>query len=150
MLQCSCTRAEYETHYWAWLAEQSKEVQQRFKGADFRKDVVIRLEGNLYGRRPAGATFRDEFEQVMVGELAEHGYQFERGKLDPCVYTCKKSDVTVVHHVDDTGATGPEADLDYLHNKTGLGAYLDMKIGKSEGPGTVVHRPGREKLRTHD
>ena len=133
------TCAEYETHYWAWLAGQSREVQQRFAGADYRKDVVIRLEGNLCGRRPAGATFRDEFEAVMTVELKEHGYHFERGTLDPCVYSCKVSDVTVVHHVDDTGATGPDADLDYLHEKTGLGAYLGMKIGKSEVPGTVVH-----------
>ncbi|CAE8609616.1 unnamed protein product, partial [Polarella glacialis] len=47
-----------------WLSSQPKEVQQKYAGAELR-DICSQLVGNLYGRRTAGAVYRDELEYVM-------------------------------------------------------------------------------------
>ena len=110
---------------------------------------MLELHGNLYGRRSAGATFKNRFDEIMLEELKRHGYAFQKGKVDACVFTCPVSDVTIIHHVDDTGAGGSDQHLQYLHSNTSLGAYLDLKTSaRIEAPGTMVRRLGRTKIRT--
>ena len=141
---------EYMPYFESWLLKQDKWTKDTFKGVGV-KDLALKLTGNLYGRRPAGCTFRDEFEKVVVGDLCSHGYEFKRGKRDATVYTCARTDATVIHHVDDTRATAAPEILDHLHAKTGLGKYLDMKVGaKNEVPGTKVDNLGRTKLHCDD
>ena len=87
----------------------------------------------------------------MLEELKQQGYAFQKGKIDACVFTCPISDVTVIRHVDDTGAGGPDHHLKYLHSNTSLGAHLDLKTSaRIEAPGTMVRRLGRTKIRTED
>jgi hypothetical protein len=100
-----------------WLKEQDRATQLEFEGADFYKDVALELKGNLYGRGPAGATFRDEFADVVVNKLKATGYEFVHGGRDSCVYTCKRTDATVLHHLDDARATVEDKDLDFLQSK---------------------------------
>ena len=73
-----------------------------------------------------------------------------RGKRDPTVYTCSKTDATLLHHVDDVRMGASDADLNFLQSKDGLGKYLDMKNGDIERPGTKVNVLGRTKPRTAD
>ena len=141
---------EYQPHFQAWLHQQSPEVQAKFEGVDLNKEVVLELVGNLYGRRPAGNNYRKEFEQVVTEKMASKGYQFQRGKCDPTVYTCAKTGATILHHVDDLRVGAADVDLQFLLSKQGLGEFLDMKVGKVEAPGTKVNVLGRTKVRTQD
>ena len=121
---------EYQPHFQAWLHQQSPEVQAKFEGPDLNKEVVLELVGNLYGRRPAGNNYRKEFEQVVTEKMASKGYQFQRGKRDPTVYTCAKTGATILHHVDDLRVGAADVDLQFLLSKQGLGEFLDMKAGR--------------------
>lgn len=141
---------EYQPYFQAWLRQQPPEVQSKFDGVDLFKDVVLELVGNLYGRRPAGNNYRKEFEHVVTEKMATKGYQFQRGKRDPTVYTCARTGATILHHVDDLRVGAADADLEFLLSKQGLGEFLDMKVGKVETPGTKVNVLGRTKVRTQD
>ena len=71
------------------------------------KDIVFRLDGDLYGRRTAGSVYRDELEQILVERLPADKFRFKRGVKDPCIYRCEVSGVILIHHVDDIRACGP-------------------------------------------
>ncbi|CAE8654540.1 unnamed protein product [Polarella glacialis] len=131
-----------------WLSSQPKEVQQKYAGAELR-DICWQFVGNLYGRRTAGAVYRDELEYVMVEKPKDHGFRFARGRRDPCVYRCATTGTTIVHHVDDFRATGSVKDLTRLFD-TELAGYLKLKKGAREEVGTKVDVLGKTKLRTED
>ena len=141
---------EYLPHFYAWLDAQDSETKALYISVDPLKDVVLELVGNLYGRRPAGSNYRKEFEEVVTNGLVSKGYQFIRGTRDPTVYTCCKTDATLLHHVDDTRLGASDKDLEFPQSDEGLGKYLDMKNGGLEIPGTKVNVLGRTKLRTQD
>ena len=141
---------EYLPHFYAWLDARDSETKALYISVDPLKDVVLELVGNLYGRRPAGSNYRKEFEEVVTNGLVSKGYQFIRGTRDPTVYTCCKTDATLLHHVDDTRLGASDKDLEFLQSDEGLGKYLDMKNGGLEIPGTKVNVLGRTKLRTQD
>ena len=82
--------------------------------------------------------------------MVSKGYQFIRGTCDPTVYTCCKTDATLLHHVDDTRLGASDKGIEFLQSDEGLGKYLDMKNGGIETPGTKVNVLGRTKLRTQD
>ena len=66
----------------------------------------------------------------MPGE----GYDFVRGKLDGCVFRCRKTKVAILHHIDDFDVTGPEEHLDDLL-KVQLPKYgCKVKVGEMEYP----------------
>ena len=137
---------EYVQHFHAWLAAQDAKTKAEFVGIS-NADLC---DGYFYGRRPAGSDYRQEFEKVVADKLVSHGCHFVRGKRDPTVYTCSKTDATLLHHVDDVRIGASDADLNFLQSKDGLGKYLDMKNGDIERPGTKVNVLGRTKLRTAD
>ncbi|CAE7691018.1 unnamed protein product [Symbiodinium sp. CCMP2456] len=120
---------EYLPHFYAWLDAQDSETK---------------------ALRPAGSNYRKEFEDVVTNGLVSKGYQFIRGTRDPTVYTCCKTDATLLHHVDDTRLGASDKDLEFLQSDEGLGKYFDMKNGGIETPGTKVNVLGRTKLRTQD
>ena len=66
-----------------------------------RGGLVWHLVRNVYGRRPAGASFRDFFESTLV-KLG-----FQRGSTEPCLYR-HTSGALITHHVDDGKLTGPD------------------------------------------
>ena len=111
---------------------------------------MLELVGNLYGCRPAGNSYRKEFEQVVTEKMASKGYQFQRGKRDPTVHTRIKTGVTILHqtgvtilhHVDDLRVRTAHVDLEFLLSEQVLGEFLDMKVGKVEAPGTKVNVSG--------
>jgi len=59
---------EAEPWYRSWLSEQPKELQAEFAGVAYQ-DILFRIDGNLYGRRTAGATYRNEFEGIICETL---------------------------------------------------------------------------------
>ena len=107
-----------------WLATVPPADRSRYQHR-FR-DVLFRLDGNLYGRRTAGSVYRDELEEIMIGKFTKR-FQFERGVKDTCVFRCKKTHVVLIHHIDDIRAAGPEEHLNFLFDE--------------EFPGTVRSRP---------
>ena len=81
-------------------------MQDKFAGVDFCRGVLFRIDGNLYGRRTAGATYRNELEGIICEALNtdEAGFQFEfvRGDTDSTVYRCAKTRCVLLHHVDES------------------------------------------------
>ena len=71
-------------------------------------DYLLQLKANLYGRRAAGANCRRKFEQEL--KLCPNT-EFERAPHEPCAYYCKKTEVLLIHHVDDVRVTGPQSEL---------------------------------------
>ena len=108
---------EYVKYFRSWLSEQSAETKSKFENitdVDLCKQVVLELVGNLYGRRPAGSNYRQEFEKVVTERLVPKGYRFVRGRRDPTVYTCAATDATLLHHVDDFRIGASDPDLEFF------------------------------------
>ena len=87
-----------------WLATLPPADRSRYQ---YRfRHVLVRLDGNLYGRRTAGSVYQGELEEIMIGKFGKR-FQFERGVKDPCVFRCKKTNVVLTHHIDDIRVAGP-------------------------------------------
>ncbi|CAE8663765.1 unnamed protein product [Polarella glacialis] len=130
-----------------WLATQGAGVQAAFRGAT-HKDIVMRLDGNLYGRRTAGAVYRHELEEILTNRLKDQGYAFVRGQKDPTTYSCQITQIWLLHHIDDFRAIGPPEALLKLFKDEGLAKHLDLKRGDLESLETMVEVLGRRKLRS--
>ncbi|CAE8740486.1 unnamed protein product, partial [Polarella glacialis] len=135
-----------------WLATQGADVQAAFRGAT-RKDfwklcVVWRLDGNLYGRRTAGAVYRHELEEILTNRLKDQGYAFVRGQKDPTTYSCQITQIWLLRRIDNFRATGPPEALLKLFRDEGLAKHLDLKRGDLESLETMVEVLGRRKLRS--
>ena len=78
----------------------------------------------LYGRRTAGADFRDYFETVLVS-----GVEFKRGTADPCVYYNPKRQLILTHHIDDGRIVGKPSE-----SKTFVKEFSKYVILKTTGP----------------
>ncbi len=71
-------------------------------------DYVWLLVMSLYGRRTAGANWREHFEMVMK----KFSPTLERDLRDPCLFHDRRLDLDLVHHVDDLAMTGPDEVLE--------------------------------------
>ena len=111
------------------------------------RELLFRLDGNLYGRRTAGSVYRNELEEVK--KLNPAKFQFVRGEKDPTVFRCTKTGIILIHHVDDIRAAGPEEDLAELLEQE-FPKYCEIQCGDLERVGTAVEVLGRTKIRTND
>jgi hypothetical protein len=106
---------------------------------------VWRMARNLYGRRTAGANFRDAWEQVLLGYEVD-GETFERGTTKPCVFFLWKACLTVNHHVDDGRIKGPRQEvlkfIEYIKTK------VLLKCSPVLAPGCACSHLGDLKIRT--
>ena len=131
-----------------WLADKPAELQAYFLGCETR-DVMWRVDGNLYGRRTAGATYRHELQEILTVGLACKGFEFQIGVKDPTTYRCNKSEIRLLHHIDDFRSTGPSPALMALW-KTELPHWLELKYSELQWVGSVVDALGKEKYRTKE
>ncbi|CAJ1383334.1 unnamed protein product, partial [Effrenium voratum] len=138
---------EWQELFEKWLAGLAPADQAKYRHRF--KDLLFRLDGNLYGRRPAGSVFRNELEDILLNKLDKKRYHFVRGEKDPTVYRCTKSGVVIVHHIDDFRGTGPDDALDYLYDVE-LPKYCEVQSGELERVGTVVEVLNRTKIRLED
>ncbi len=67
-------------------------------------DCVLQLTLNLYGRRTAGANWRELFSDTLTKVPV---VQFARSKHDQCLYVCELTGAVLTHHADDVRAVGP-------------------------------------------
>jgi hypothetical protein len=81
------------------------------------------------------STYRDELEDILCNRLKEQGYQFVRGKKEPCLYICAKTGIALLHHVDDGNIAGTPEQLKKLGD-TVLRKWLELKISPALTPGT--------------
>ncbi|CAE8645088.1 unnamed protein product [Polarella glacialis] len=125
-----------------------KWVDKCSKGLRKSRDIVWRLDGNLYGRRTAGAVYRHELEEILTNRLKDQGYAFVRGQKDPTTYSCQITQIWLLRHIDDFRATGPPEALLKLFRDEGLAKHLDLKRGDLESLETMVEVLGRRKLRS--
>ena len=138
---------EWQELFEKWLAGLAPADQAKYRHRF--KDLLFRLDGNLYGRRPTGSVFRNELEDILLNKLDKKRYHFVRGEKDPTVYRCTKSGVVIVHHIDDFRGTGPDDALDYLYDVE-LPKYCEVQSGELERVGTVVEVLNRTKIRLED
>lgn len=125
---------EWIEEYDVWLASQPAAVQEELKDVP-ASEIVWQVDGNLYGRQPAAAQYRDKLETILTEELPKDTYCFKRGKLDACVYRCQLTGTVLVHHVDDFDICGPEhVLLDLLTNQLPKRG-CKLKMGDLEYPG---------------
>ena len=124
---------EWLDHFDEWLAKQSDKVKNELKGVPL-EHLVWQVDGNIYGRQPAVSQCRDKLEDIIINKLPGEGYDFVRGKLDGCVFRCRKTKVAVLHRIDDFDVTGPEEHLDDFL-KVQLPKYgCKVKVGEMEYP----------------
>ena len=117
-----------------WLCSQTKEVQDELKDVP-KEEIIWQVDGNLYGRQSAAAQYRDRLEEIITLELPREKYEFARGKLDACVYRCKKTGTILVHHIDDFDICGPEHVLTDLLTVEFPKNGCKLKMGEMEYPG---------------
>lgn len=111
------------------------------------------IDGNLYGRRTAGATYRNELESIICETFKtdEAGFQFQfvRGDTDSTIYRCARARGVLLHHVDDDRVFRPTNHLTKL--RTFLKNHLGLKSARElEVPGTKSKILGRTKIRPED
>ena len=117
------------------MCEQIQAGQRHdYKEEDLQKadQWVLKLEANVYGRRPAGNKWRKHFEEVL---LATSLTQFRRLDHEPCMFLCDITGVLVLHHVDDFRVCGGEREMQNVVQ------YLQRQFWVKLGP---VEKPGVE------
>ena len=137
--------AEWEDIFLEWLKTLAPAGRSRYQHR-FR-ELLFRLDGNLYGRRTAGSVYRNELEEILIKKLNPNKFHFVRGVKDPTVFRCTKTGIILIHHVDDIRAAGPESDLAELLEKE-FPKYCEIQCGDLERIGTAVEVLGRTKIRT--
>ena len=55
------------------------------------------------------------------------------------MFRCKKTDVVLIHHIDDIRAAGPEEHLNFLFNKE-FPRHCEVQTGELERVGAAVGR----------
>ena len=89
--------SEWLDDYEDWFAMQPKELQEELRDIP-KESIVWQVDGNLYGRQSAAAQYRDLLEEIITNKLPKEKYNFQRGKLDACVYRCTKTETSYSSH----------------------------------------------------
>ena len=84
----------------------------------------------------------------MLGKLRPR-FEFKRGVKDPCVYHCSRTDVTLLHHIDDIRCVGPDNQINYLVDEE-ISKHCEIEAGPLESQGIAVEVLGRTKIRLED
>ena len=115
---------------------------KEWTGQSSSDPYVWKMEKSLYGRRSAGANFRDYLEEVV---LAAPKFEMIRGDSEPCCYRSQPMQTALTHHIDDGRIVAPEASglLIIQH----LATYMLLKISDMIVPGVAVSHLGRLKIR---
>jgi hypothetical protein len=113
--------------------------------AELDAGIYIKLTANVYGRRTAGAAWRQLFEDTVCGIP---GYNFVRCPHEPCAYIDYKKGVLLIHHVDDIRVTGKDQDLKFI--MAHLAVKFWLKVGEIEKPGSEMKYLNRVKIRSED
>ncbi|CAE7242490.1 RE2 [Symbiodinium sp. CCMP2592] len=146
---CMKPPREWLGNFEVWLAAQPEEKRKELEGIP-KEHLVWQVDGNIYGRQPAASQYRDRLEEIIVNKLPKDRYDFVRGRLDGCIFRCKKTKVVVIHHIDDFDATGPEDDLNNLLKVELPKHGCKVKVGEFEFPEkhgkTSSEFLGREKI----
>ena len=126
-----------------WLQTQTRAIQASYpNGMD---SALMVVQGNLYGRRTAGAVFRDELEEILVNLP---GLKLIRGTRDACVYYDSSTKLLLLHHVDDVRVAGPrKVRLSFFVE---LSKRVPLKQGPEEGIGAKIDVLGRSRYRLED
>lgn len=89
-----------------------------------------------------------------MNKLDKTKFQFQRGRIDACVYHCKLSGCILIHHIDDFDVCGPAAAVKDLLEIQLPKFGCKLKVGELEGveggPGTSSEYLGREKYTVDD
>ncbi|CAE7502814.1 RE1 [Symbiodinium sp. CCMP2456] len=105
-------------------------------------------------RQSAAAQYRDRLEVILTKELPKGVYEFHRGKLDACVFRCKRTGIVLIHHIDDFDVCGPAALLDDLLKVQLPKCGCKLKVGELEWPGEASSSTseflGRKKILVED
>ena len=125
--------SEWLDDYDEWYAMQTKEVQEELRDVP-RESIVWQVDGNLYGRQSAAAQYRDRLEEIITNKLPKEKYNFQRGKLDACVYRCTKTETVLIHHIDDFDIAGREEILKDLLTVQFPANGCKLKMGEFEYP----------------
>ena len=134
-----------------WYAMQSKEVQKELEESP-KSEIVWQVDGNRYGRQSAAAQYRDGLEEILTQKLPKDRYNFNRGKLDACVYHCDVTNTVLIHHIDDFDIAGKEEVLKDLLTVQFPKNGCKLKMGEFEYPSNERTRTseylGRFKVNT--
>ena len=125
---------EWLEDYDEWYVKADPEVQRQLKDTP-KESVLWQVDGNLYGRQSAAAQYRDRLEVILTKELPKGVYDFHRGKLDACVFRCRRTGIVLIHHIDDFDVCGPAALLNDLLKVQLPKCGCKLKVGELEWPG---------------
>lgn len=98
----------------------------------------------MYGRRPAGAKWRGEFEWILTG-LQDKRYEFARLPSKPCMCVCKQTGSLVLHRVGDIRFAASRPNLEKLTKQ--MQHVLWLKVGAIEDIGVSTHSLRMMKIR---
>ena len=127
-----------------WRAKFEREVwEDKHPGFTLEDVPVWQMVKSLYGRRTAGANFRDYFEESVK---LKDGYV--RGDKEPCLFYNSSEDNAVTHHIDDGRMCGPDHSMNDLVSH--LAGHMLLKVTGIMKPGMAVSHLRRTKVMTHD
>lgn len=136
-----------------WYYSQKPEVQAELKDVP-KEENLWQADGNIYGRQPAAAQYRDRLDEIITKEVPKEKYELERGKIDACVYKCNKTATVLLHHIDDFDICGPESAIRDLLPVQFPKNGCKLKMGDMEFPNvgskTTSDILGRTKINVED
>ena len=106
--------------------------------------VVWHLLRALYGRRSAGANFRDFWEAIIC---TMDQFKFARGDEEPCIYYDSSSGVRIIHHIDDGRIAGPRSGSPASLAIQELSKYMLLKVSDPVEKWDAVTYLGRKRVR---
>ena len=104
-------------------------------------DHVLWMSRTLYGRRNAGAAFRDFFEECMPTTLV-------RGDSEPCLFWNRlrgDEGVNVLHHIDDGKVSANQLATDLLISH--LADWMLLKVSAPQTPTLGIIHLGSTQIR---
>ena len=148
--QPTCLRPpkEWLDQFETWLVDQNEKTRKEL-GSVPKDKIVWQVDGNIYGRQPAAAAYRQELENILLQKLDRTKFCFTRGQVDACVYHCSVTGIVLVHHIDDFDVCGPAECVRELLEVQLPKFGCKLKVGDFEGLeddiGTSSEYLGREK-----
>ena len=106
--------------------------------------MVWWMRTSLYGRRSAGANFRDHLEDIALATPQMH---IVRGSAEPCAFrdTSESASLRMTHHIDDGRIV---ASMEHgKHMIMHLATYFLLKVSDPITTGKAMRHLGRTKIR---
>ena len=130
--QPTCLRPpkEWLDQFETWLVDQNEQTRKELGNVPKDK-IVWQVDGNIYGRQPAAAAYRQELDNILTS-WTEQNFALRAAKWTHACH-CSVTGIVLVHRIDDFDVCGPAESVKELLEVQLPKFGRKLKIGDFEG-----------------